>query len=54
MEGDKVRVLYPHDGFVAGIGQIHSLSIAHGVNLKGTGDANVNIITITKKYSSCL
>ena len=48
MEGDKVRVLYPHDGFVVGIGRIHSLSIAHGVNLKGTGDENVNIIMVTK------
>ena len=48
MEGDKVRVLYPHDGFVARIGWIHSLSIAHGDNLKGIGDANVNIIMVTK------
>ena len=48
MEGDKVRVLYLHDGSIAGIGWIHSLSIAHGVNLKGIGEVNVNIIMVTK------
>ncbi|XP_057853139.1 uncharacterized protein LOC131063370 [Cryptomeria japonica] len=46
-EEDKVRVLDTFDGVVVGIGKIHSLSIIHGVNLKGTGDANVNILKVT-------
>ena len=46
-EGDKVKVLDPLDGDVVGIGWIHSLSIVHGVNLKGIGDANVNILKVT-------
>ena len=37
----------PYDGHVSGIEIIHSLSILHGENLIGTGDANVNIITVT-------
>ena len=37
----------PYDGDVAAIGRIHSLSIIHGSNLNGTGDANVNIIKVT-------
>ena len=30
-----------------GIGQIYSLSIIHGFKLKGTRDANVNILKVT-------
>ena len=40
-------MLDPLDGDVVGIGQIHSLSTVHGVNLKGTMDANVNILKVT-------
>jgi hypothetical protein len=46
-EGDKVKVLDPYDGDVVGIGRIHSLSILHGINLKGSEDANVNILKVT-------
>ena len=46
-EGDKVKVLDPYDGDVVGIGRIHSLSILHGINLKGIEDANVNILKVT-------
>ncbi|XP_057850294.2 uncharacterized protein LOC131060884 [Cryptomeria japonica] len=46
-EGDKVRLLDPFDSVVVSIGRIHSLSILHGVNLKGTCNANVNILTVT-------
>lgn len=37
----------PFNGDVVGIGWIHSISIIHGVNLKGTRDANVNILKVT-------
>jgi len=47
-EGDKVHVLDPYDSTPVGIGRIHSLSLLHGVNLNGTGDANVNIIKVTR------
>jgi len=47
-EGDKVHVLDPYDSTPVGIGRIHSLSLIHGVNLNGTGDANVNIIKVTR------
>ena len=46
-EGDKAKFLDPYDGDVVGIGQIHSLSILHGINLKWTKDANVNILKVT-------
>ena len=46
-EGDKVKVLDPYDGHVSNIGIIHSLSILHGENMNGTGDADVNIIKVT-------
>jgi hypothetical protein len=38
------------DPFYSGtmiIGWIHSLSIIHGVKLKGKGDANINILKVT-------
>ena len=46
-EVDKVKVLDPYDGCVSSIEIIHSLSILHGENLNGTGEANVNIMTVT-------
>ena len=46
-EGDKVRVLDPFDSAVVGVGRIHSLSIIHGENLKGTSDANVKLVRVT-------
>jgi hypothetical protein len=47
-EGDKVKVLDPYDSAPVGIGRIHSLSIIHGVKLSRSGDANVNIIKVTR------
>ena len=47
-EGDKVKVLDPYDSAPMLIGRIHSLSIMHGFKLSGSGDANVNIIKVTR------
>ena len=41
-EGEKVKIFYPYDGSIASIGQIHSLSMIHGVAL-GPKDANINL-----------
>ena len=46
-EGDKVKLLDSYDDAIVGIGQIHSLSIIHGVKLSGSRDANVNVINVT-------
>ena len=47
-EGDKVKVLDPYDSAHVGIGWIRSLSIIDGVKLSRLGDANVNIMNVTR------
>nr|ADE77413.1 unknown [Picea sitchensis] len=47
-EGDKVKVLDLYDIALVGIERIHSLYIIHGVKLSRSGDANVNIIKVTR------
>jgi len=45
-ERDKLKILDPYDGAIAGVGRIHSLFVIDGVALS-LEDANVNVIKVT-------